>query len=148
MTKKKIDLTPFVQDQDDNLVRNIFYNDFDLKLLFLSLNNHEPISLPQLTQQFNSTFHKNFPKGWVVSKLKKIENFGLIERKSFSDCKKNSSGMEHQIIQNHSKWLLDSDIPAQFQKIYNNVKYYYLTEQGQHWVDIVSEQLGRNKNGF
>lgn len=81
--KKKIDLNQFVTDEsDENILRAIFYNDYELQKLYCFLNNHNPISLPSIVSGFNTIFKKNYDKRFVDFKLKKIEHFGLYEKKN------------------------------------------------------------------
>lgn len=134
MKRKEIDLKPFVEEVNDMaILKGIFFNDYDLQRLFALFYNHNPISLPRLTKEWNNIFQRNNDKRFIKSKLDKIERFGLFDKVIVSDCK------DEAILEVHKKYL--AEIPAQLHKIYNNVVYYYLTEKGIEWIDIVNEQL-------
>lgn len=60
--------------------------------------------------------------------------------------KKTIESKDAEIIKKHKEML--KDIPPQFHKIYDNIKYYVLTQKGNDWVDIVAEQMKKRfKNG-
>lgn len=139
---KKIDLTQYADDFDDNSIRVTFFNDYDLQRLYLLIYNHNPLSLPRMVEQFNATFRRNVDKRFIISKLKKIENFQLFEKKTFLECKQED---DFEIIKTHNQWLVDSKIPHQLKPMMNKIVYYYLTDKGDDWVDIVAEIIKKRK---
>ena len=57
----------------------------------------------------------------------------MFDKAVISECK------DVAIQQAHKDFLME--IPHQLHKVYSNVVYYYLTEKGVEWVDIINEQL-------
>lgn len=148
--KKKIniDLTPFAKEVDDATIRKTFINDNNLMLIYCVLNNHNPITISELTKTYNKTFSTNFNKAWLFQELKKIEYFGLFIKKSYSDCinTKTKSEIDSQIIEKHKAWLMGC-IPKHFSERFSKNKYYVLTPKGEEWVEFVSQQLKKIKGG-
>ena len=145
MVHKLIDFSKYQINPTDPMIRQVFFKDQDLRFIFLVLNNHEPLTISQLSRQFNKTFSTGYPKVWFYDKLTKIEHFGLFEKKPFKECSENGNTIDLEIIKKHKEWLLTQ--PEQFYKRYMSNEYIYLTKKGISWVDKVDEIQQRFKQG-
>jgi len=146
--RKEIDLTPFTKEVDDGTIRKTFANDYDLMIVYCVLNNYNPLTISELSQTYNKLFSKGLSKIWVFDKLKKIEYFGLFVKKSYSECinTKNKTETDNKIIEKHKQWMMGG-IPKHFSERYGTNAYYVLTEKGEEWVEFVSNQLKKIKEG-
>jgi repressor of nif and glnA expression len=146
--RKEINLIPLAKEVDDGTIRKTFVNDYDLMLIYCILNNHNPVTVTELSNHYNKIIGKSLSKAWVFYKLKKIEYFGLFEKKSYLDCvnAEQKTDIDNKIIEKHKQWLMGG-IPQHFSERYGTNAYYILTDKGEEWVDFVANQLKKIKEG-
>lgn len=146
--KKQIDLSPYSKGVDDTMIRTSFIEDYQLMLMYCTLNNHNPITISELEKTYNKIFSTNFSKSYFFQKLRKIEHFGLFIKKPILECfnAKKKTDLDNLIIAKHNEWLM-RDIPKQFREQFTKNIYYVLTEKGEEWVAFVSQQLKKIKEG-
>ena len=144
--KKQVDLEQYTPKIDDTFIRRIFINDIELIKLYCVLNNHNPITISELTRTYNRVFITNHSKSWTTEKLRKVEHFKLFIKKSYKECLKTKTDkIEDTIISKHKQWV--STLPPQFEKGYERNIYYVLTEEGDKWMEFIEQQLKKIKGG-
>lgn len=142
---KKIDLSKFAVEPTEPLIRQVFYKDQDLRLIFFLINNHQPLTLSELTRQYNKLFSSNYQRTWIYQKLLKIENYGMLDKRAVWECKADGVAIEVQILETHAKWLIGKS--KSFEKRFQSNEYIYLTTKGNEWVKKVEELQQRVSGG-
>jgi len=145
MKKIRINLNKYIDQNVEIPIRQTFYKDSDLRLIYALIYIHQPIAITELTRELNKLKHSNVNKGNIWQKIEKITNFGIIECKAVSDCKEDGSTMDLAILKKHEEWLKEQR--NNFKNRFEVKKYYYLTNDGLEWVAKVDEIQTRFKNG-
>lgn len=148
MPKRVIDLTRYEVTVSDATIRQIFFQDEDLRLIFIVMNNLEPVTLPEIVKHFNQLFKTTYDKSWFDQKLKKIINFNLYGKRNFRSCKdseNNGMSVESKIIKAHLEWV--STRPKQFHTRFESNEYYYMTDSGYKWIDEVEKIQQKFRKG-
>ena len=144
MKRKIIDLTPYKINPTETIIKQVFYKDEELRFIYLFINNYSPLTASELTKHYNKHFSTNYSKAFIITKINKIENFGLFEKKAPWECT-NGSAIDIEINKKHNEWLLHQPISFSKGKRYDTNQYYILNDKGISFVEIVSEMQKRSK---
>ena len=137
MKPKIIDLSTFQVEPSKERIRQIFFRDEELRFVFMLLNNNQPVTLPELENQYNKLWMTQYSKSWVSGKLRKLNNFGLFEKRPVYECNENGNAIEVTILTKYREWAKTR--PVQFRKRFETTEYYSLTEKGLEWVNDVEK---------
>ena len=142
MRGKHINLDEYATDSSETTLRRLFYNDKILRFVWLIINNYEPITLPQITKEFNKMFGTAHTKSFVYQKLSRIEQFELFHKIPISQCTPNGNKIEVDIIKKHKEWV---DSYNHYIVGADKCTYYYITPEGHKWVKEAHEMNKRER---
>jgi hypothetical protein len=139
------------QEHIDTTIKNIFVRDRELRMVFLLIFNIQPSTIAELTDNFFNEFGEGIIRNTLRTKLTKIENFALINSKTFPECSVVGGKIDIQIIKKHNEWKATTPAvcPAHHD---NKIHYFFLTKEGEEWVKEVEKihtcQLDNDKKFF
>jgi len=143
--KFKVDIPPNNETSEEAEAKcRAFFKEKDLlySKTLIFINNFAPTTITELKEEMESKFHQEIDKALVWRIMKSFHMRGIINEVNvgYVLTRPTPNKIFIEIKRKHYEWI--EKIPSQFRKKFNNVKYYWISDQGKKQIPWVCKLLG------
>lgn len=115
----------------------------ELAKIFIFLHQNNPATMTEISRSLERYYARPYEKYLMHYKLQKLISMGLVSSDNIINiiAQQNKTPLQEKIIKKHNIFLR-TKIEDNFQRAYDKVVYYHITEWGRKIIPFCAEMLG------